>query len=172
MPRRGSLLCGSNYGTLRIAIVEPLHWWTPRLKPPVFFFLSGRQRTTSNSQATALESYKLSMLLAPLGIQEPSAPTCVSNHSPENSNLGFPPNQSKNTMRCELTVARSLQVRSWLLCSRFSVSMCYRYLATRPIKLDLARSPGTPRIVLGLRRYHGQSDLELELCNWWKGNGY
>jgi hypothetical protein len=35
MPRRGSLLCGSNRGTLRIAIVELLHRLTPRLKPPV-----------------------------------------------------------------------------------------------------------------------------------------
>jgi hypothetical protein len=42
MSRRGSLLCGSNRGTLRIAIIEPLHRWTPRLKPPVFFFLSVR----------------------------------------------------------------------------------------------------------------------------------
>jgi hypothetical protein len=67
----------------------------PQLKPLVFFFLFDRQRTTSNSQATALESYKLIVLSTPLGIQAPNAPTRVSNHSPENSNLGFPPNQSK-----------------------------------------------------------------------------
>jgi hypothetical protein len=62
-------------------------------------------------------------------------------------------------------VASSLQVRSCLRRSRFNIPVCCRCLAARPIELDHARSPGTSRIVLGLRHHHGQSDCEPEPCN-------
>jgi hypothetical protein len=86
----------------------------PPLRPPRVFF---------NLAATAHESYKLSMLSAPLGIQAPSAPTRVSNHSPNNSNLGFPPNQSK--MTCDVSspwLARYRSVHGFL--ALVSTSLC------------------------------------------------
>jgi hypothetical protein len=63
------------------------------------------------------------------------------------------PQISQNSAVSELTVASSLQVGSCLPHSRFNIPMCYRCLAARPIELDHARSPGTSRIILGLRRH-------------------
>jgi hypothetical protein len=49
----------------------------------------------SNSRATTLESYKLSVLSAPLGSQAPNTSTRASNRPPELANLRLPPNRSK-----------------------------------------------------------------------------
>jgi hypothetical protein len=75
------------------------------------------------------------------------------------------PQISQNSAVSELTVASSLQVRSCLPFSRFNILVCYRCLAARPIELDHARSPGTPRIALGVRHPREQRVLDLELCN-------
>jgi hypothetical protein len=117
-----------------------------------------------NSRATALRSYKLSVLSAPLGSRAPNTPARASDRPLERSSLGFPPNQSK-LRGSELTVASSLQVRSCLPCSRCNIPVCYRCLAAQSIELDYNRSPGTPQIVLNLRHHHGQSDCEPEPCN-------
>jgi hypothetical protein len=65
------------------------------IEQPETLPLFGRRASFPKFVATAHESYKLSVPSAPLGIQAPSTPTRVSNRSPENPNLGFPPNQSK-----------------------------------------------------------------------------
>jgi hypothetical protein len=75
------------------------------------------------------------------------------------------PQFSQNSTVSELIVASSLQVRSYLPHSRFNIPMCCRCVAAWPIELDHARSPGTSRIVLGLRHHRGQSDCEPEPCN-------
>jgi hypothetical protein len=81
------------------------------------------------------------------------------------------PQISQNFVVSELTMASSLQVRSCLPYSRFSIPVCCRCLAAQPIELDHTRSPGTPRIVLGLRHHHEQSVCEPKPCNSVKGNG-
>jgi hypothetical protein len=95
MPRHSPLPICSNRGTFGFTTsraIAPASATTeqpetlPPLRLPCVF---------SKLVATAHESYKLSVLSALLGIQAPSAPTRVLNHSPEHSNLGFPPNQSK-----------------------------------------------------------------------------
>jgi hypothetical protein len=65
------------------------------IKPPLFSPLCSRQRATSNSRATALVSYKLSVPSAPLGSQAPNTPTRASDRPPERPNLRFPPNRSR-----------------------------------------------------------------------------
>jgi hypothetical protein len=66
------------------------------LPAPVTFLLSGRHHTISNSRATALEPYKLSVQLAPLCIQASSAPTGVSDYSLE-LQIWDSPKSVKNT---------------------------------------------------------------------------
>jgi hypothetical protein len=97
-PRRSLLLCGSNRGTLRSIILEPLHRRTPRLQPPVFFPISGHQHAVTNLRATAPRAYKLSAPSTSLCIQASSAPTRTSDPPPESSNLGFPPNHSRTPL--------------------------------------------------------------------------
>jgi hypothetical protein len=102
---------------------ELLHWQSPRLSNQKLFPLSGRRASFPKLAATARGSYNLSMPSAPLGIQEPSAPTRVSNRSPENPNLGFPPNQSKTP--CDVSspwLARFRSVHGFL--TLVSVSLC------------------------------------------------
>jgi hypothetical protein len=60
----------------------------------MFSPLYGRQRAMSNSRATALGSYKLSVPLAPLGSQASNTPTRASDRPPERPNLRFSPNRS------------------------------------------------------------------------------
>jgi hypothetical protein len=65
------------------------------LLAPVTSSLSGRHRAIANSQATALESYKLSVPSAPLCSQAPNTPTRASDYPPESPNLRLPPNRSR-----------------------------------------------------------------------------
>jgi hypothetical protein len=69
---------------------ELLHRQSPRLSNQKLFPLSGRHASFPKLAATAHGSYKLSVPLAPLGIQAPTTPTSVSILSLENPNLGFP----------------------------------------------------------------------------------
>jgi hypothetical protein len=75
---------------------ELLHRQSQRLSNWKLFPLSGRRASFPKLAATAHGSYKLSVPSAPLGIQAPSAPTCVSNRSLENPNLSFPQIHQKN----------------------------------------------------------------------------
>jgi hypothetical protein len=65
------------------------------IKPLVLSPLSDRQLAISNSRATALRSYKLSMPSASLGSQASNTPTRASDRPPELPNLKFPPNRSR-----------------------------------------------------------------------------
>ena len=98
--------------------------------------LFGRHRVISNSRATGLEPYKLSVPSAPLCIQASNAPARVSDCSPESSNLGFPPNRSE-TSRIVTSpwLARSMFVHA--LCSPVSVSLDSPN-APQPIQLSKA----------------------------------
>jgi hypothetical protein len=95
VPHRSPLPCYSNCGASGFTAsraIAPAIATTEKLE---LFPLSGRRASFPKLAATAHGSYKLSVPSAPLGIQATSAPTRVSNRSPENPNLGFPPNQSK-----------------------------------------------------------------------------
>jgi hypothetical protein len=91
-------------------------------------------QSTRFSPAAAHGSYKLSTPLAPLGIQAPNTPTRVSNRSPKNLNLGFPPNRSKTPREVTSSwLARFKSVHA--LCSPVSVPLCSTN-APRPIQLS------------------------------------
>jgi hypothetical protein len=65
------------------------------LLAPVTSSLFVRHCAISNSWATALESYKLSMPLAPLCSQAPNTPTRASDYPLESPILRLPPNRSR-----------------------------------------------------------------------------
>jgi hypothetical protein len=124
---------------------------------PVTFLLFGRHRAISNSWATALEPYKLSVQSAPLCIQASSAPTRVSDCSPELPNLGFPQIGQEHRV-CELVAVSVPQVRSCSPRSCSSILVCSWSLSAKPIALNRSRSTGTLWIVPGLRGHRGQSN--------------
>lgn len=65
------------------------------LLAPVTSSLSGRHHAISNSRATALESYQLSVPSAPLCSQAPNTPTRASDYPLESPNSRLPPNRSR-----------------------------------------------------------------------------
>ena len=72
---------------------------------------------------------------------------------------------------CELAVARRLLVRSYLPCPRFSTLVRYGCLLAQLIELDHIRSPGTPRVVLSVRRRRGQRGFWVGLAQLEHGLG-
>jgi hypothetical protein len=89
--------------------------------------LSGRRASFPELVTTAHGSYKLSTPSTLLGIQAPSTPTRVPNHSPESPNLGFPPNRSETPQEVtSLWLARTESVHA--LCSPVSVPLCFLML--------------------------------------------
>jgi hypothetical protein len=139
---------------------------------PVHPLLSDRHCASSNSRATAQGPYKLSTASALLSIQASNPPARASNYSPESPNLGFPPKSVRNTAHSDLVVANSFQVRSCSLLSRFSVLRFSWCSSTHSIKLNRARSSGTPVFILSSCCLREQGDLKLRSCNWSRGNGY
>jgi hypothetical protein len=113
---------------------------------PVHPLLSGHRASFPKLAATAHESYKLSVPSALQGIQAPSTPTRISNRSPENLNLGFPPNRSKTPREVTLP---------WLACSSSVHALC------SPVSLPLC-SPDAPRPI---QLSYTASDHREHLCS-------
>jgi hypothetical protein len=131
--------------------------------------LSGRHRAISNSRATALEPYKLSVPSAPLCIQASSAPARISDCSLESSNLGFPPKSAKHTACVSLSWS-AFHRSNHVLLALVLAFLC-ALEAHRPNQLHWTEVDQRGHFELSqIASHREQRDWGLEPCNWSRGN--